>query len=132
MDDRARQASDDAALVIRSALDGDGDAVVGTFDGVVDERGVVGAYDVAWALAGALVGDGLRAGGPWRLDFPDIDDARYDAKWVARFVSAYVNGDRSTGAALFEAALADGWLPDCLLMLAGSTVATIRRRGSAA
>ena len=29
------------------------------------------------------------------LDFPGIDEAPYDARWVARFVSAYVNADRA-------------------------------------
>jgi hypothetical protein len=129
--DRPDEAYDDAALVIRSALAGDGDAVVGTFDSVVDQRGVDAACDVAWCLAATMVGDDL-ARGPWRLEFPDIDGASYDTRWVARFVSAYANEDTSTAAALFNAALADGYLTDCLLMLAGSTVATLRRRGFAA
>lgn len=118
---------DDAALVIRSAFAGDGVAVAGAFDKVVDRGGMDAAYDVAWRLAGALVGDGL-ARGPWRLEFPDIDQAAYDARWVARFISAYANEDESTGFALFSAAIADGRLPECLLMLAGSTAATLRRR----
>ena len=69
-------------------------------------------------------------GGAWTLDFPGIDDARYDKRWVARFVSAYMNGDVPTGEALFGAAIADGQLPDCLLALAGSTVATLRHRAA--
>jgi hypothetical protein len=120
----------DATLVIQSALVGDGDGVVGTFDSVVDRRGMGAAYDVAWHLAGEMVGGGTLHG-PWRLDFPDIDDASYDARWVARFVSAYVNDDASTATALFTVALVDGRLPECLLTLAGSTVATLRRRESA-
>ena len=51
-------------------------------------------------------------------------------RWVARFVSAYMNGDFPTGEALFGAAIADGQLPDCLLALAGSTVATLRHRAA--
>ena len=70
--------------------------------------------------------------GPWRLDFPDIEDANYDTRWVARFVSAYANNDVATGTALFTVALVDGRLNECLKMLAGSTVATLRRRGDAA
>jgi len=66
--------------------------------------------------------------GPWRLDFPDIEHAAYDARWVARFLSAYANADRSTAAALFRAAQVDGKLEACLLMLAGSAVATMKRR----
>lgn len=131
MGDRAGEAYDDAALVIRSALVGDGDAVVGTFDAAVDRGGVPAAYDVACCLAATIVGDRL-ARGPWRLDFPDIDGASYDARWVARFVSAYANEDAPTAAALFNVAMADGNLPDCLLTLAGSTVATLRRRSTAA
>ena len=123
-----QHAIDDAALVLQSALSGDSDAVVGTFDAVVDRSGVVGAYDVAWCLAATMVGQVPR--GAWTLDFPGIDDARYDKRWVARFVSAYVNGDISTGEALFSAAIADGQLPDCLLALAGSTVATLRHRAA--
>ena len=122
-----QHAFDDAALVLQSALSGDSDAVVDTFDAVVDRSGVVGAYDVAWCLAATMVGR-VPSGGAWILDFPGIDDARYDKRWVARFVSAYVNGDFPTGEALFSAAIADGQLPDCLLALAGSTVATLRHR----
>ncbi|BCJ65295.1 hypothetical protein [Polymorphospora rubra] len=122
-----QEALDDAAKVLHLALDGDTDAVVGTLDAVVDRSGVVGAYDVAWCLAASMVGDDLRLG-RWTLEFPDIDEAAYDARWVARFLSAYANGDVSTGEALFGAALADGQLPDCLLTLAGSAVATLRKR----
>lgn len=121
------EAFEDAALVLTSALTGDSDAVAGTFDAVVDRAGVAGAYDVAWCLAATMVGEGVPVGA-WTLDFPGIDEAGYDARWVARFVSAYVNQDASTGAALFGAAIADGQLPDCLLTLAGSTIATLRHR----
>jgi hypothetical protein len=120
-------ALDDAAQVIRLALEGDSDAVAGAFDAVVDRAGVVGAYDVAWCLAATMVGEDVRAG-RWTLDFPGIEEAGYDARWVARFVSAYANSDVSTGEALFGAALEDGQLPECLLTLAGSAVATLRRR----
>lgn len=118
---------DDATAVLCLALDGDGPAVAGTFDKVVHRGGVDAAYTVAWDLAGALVGGGLRCG-PWRLDFPEIEGASYDVRWVARFLSAYVNDDALTGEALFGAAVADGMLHECLLMLAGSTAATLRRR----
>jgi hypothetical protein len=84
---------------------------------------------VAWCLAATMVGHNLPRGS-WTLEFPGIDDARYDKRWVARFVSAYVNGDFPTGEALFNAAIADGQLPDCLLALAGSTVATLRHRAA--
>ncbi|HEU4426963.1 MAG TPA: hypothetical protein VFR67_30900, partial [Pilimelia sp.] len=117
----------DAAQVLHCALTGDTDAVAGTFDAVVDRAGMVGAYDVAWCLAATMVGDDVPAGA-WTLDFPDIEQARYDTRWVARFVSAYANADASTGAALFGAALEDGQLPECLLTLAGSAVATLRHR----
>ena len=106
------------------ALAGNDAAVAGTLDAVVKRDG---AYEMALCLAGALVGDGVRQGA-WRLEFPDIDQAGYDAKWVARFVSAYVNHDQLTGEALIGAALADGRLPECLMTLAGSTAATLRRR----
>ncbi|MEV1288422.1 hypothetical protein [Micromonospora sp. NPDC049679] len=129
MTDVPPEARDDAAQVLHCALAGDSDAVVGTFDAVVDRSGVAGAYDVAWCLAAAMVGDGVPSG-TWTLDFPGIDDARYDARWVARFISAYANCDIPTGEALFGAALADGQLPDCLLTLAGSAVATLRRRAA--
>ena len=127
MEGQRDDAGDDVALVLRSALAGDGDGVVGTFDSVVDRDGVGGAYSVAWQLAAKTVGGGL-ARGPWRLDFPGIDDAEYDTRWVARFLSAYANEDASTAEALFGAAIADGKLPQCLLTLAGSAVATLRRR----
>ena len=130
MSDPGDETHQDAALVLESALAGDGDAVVHTFDSVVDRRGMGAAYDVAWRLAGEMVGENL-ARGPWRLDFPDIDDANYDKRWVARFVSAYANDDASSGTALFTVALVDGRLPECLLTLAGSAVATLRRRGAA-
>jgi hypothetical protein len=118
---------DDAELVLRCALSDDRDAVAGTFDAVVHRSGVTGAYDVAVCLAATMVGDAV-APGRWSLDFPGIDEASYDTRWVARFVSAYVNSDPGTGEALFGAAIADGQLPACLVALAGSTVATLRRR----
>lgn len=127
MTDVPRETLDDANAVLRCALAGDSDAVVGAFDAVVDRAGVAGAYEVAWCLAATMVGDGVPSGA-WTLDFPGIDEAGYDARWVARFVSAYVNADADTGTALFGAALADGRLPDCLLTLAGSAVATLRHR----
>jgi hypothetical protein len=123
------EALDDAAQVLRSALAGDSDGVVGTFDAVVDRSGVAGAYDVAWCIAATMVGDNVPRG-RWTLDFPGIDEAGYDTRWVARFVSAYANSDASTGEALFGAAIADGQLPECLLTLAGSAVATLRRRAA--
>lgn len=125
--DEAQQTLDDATAVLRSALTGDGDAVVGAFDAVVDRAGLAGAYGVAWCLAGTMVGDATPAGS-CALDFPGIEQADYDTRWVARFVSAYANDDADTGEALFGAAMADGLLPDCLLTLAGSTVATLRSR----
>ncbi|MFY1635165.1 hypothetical protein ACN27F_18140 [Solwaraspora sp. WMMB335] len=128
--DGSAEAFDDAAQILRSALAGDNESVVGAFDAVVDRSGVAGAYGVAWCLAAALVGDDVPAGG-WTLDFPGIDEAGYDTRWVARFVSAYANSDNSTGEALFGAALADGQLPECLLTLTGSAVATLRRRRAA-
>jgi hypothetical protein len=117
----------DAAAVLDSALRGDRQAVVGAFDAAVSRAGLRGAYDVACCLAATLVGD-PPAGGFAALDFPDIDRAGYDARWVARFISAVVNADSSTGEALFGAAMADGQLSDCLVTLAGSTVATLRHR----
>ncbi|MFI6227307.1 hypothetical protein CA850_15625 [Micromonospora echinospora] len=124
MTDSPQQTRDDAAAVLHSALAGDGDAVVGTFDAVVDRAGVAGAYGVAWCLAATMVGDDVPAGMA-ALDFPGIDQANYDTRWVARFLSAYANRDPETGEALFGAAIADGLLPDCLLTLAGSAVATL-------
>ena len=130
MDDPGDETFQDAALVLQSALAGDEDAVTHTFDSVVDRRDMSAAYDVAWRLAGEMVGDNL-ARGPWRLDFPDIDDANYDKRWVARFVSAYANEDVPSATALFTVALVDGKLSECLLTLAGSAVATLKRRGAA-
>ena len=121
------EAYDDAETVLRLALHEDAEAVAGTFREVRHRSGMSGVYDVAVCLAAAMVGDGARVGG-WTLEFPDIDQAAYDAKWVARFVSAYVNADRPTGEALVGAALADGQLGECLVSLAGSAVATLRRR----
>ena len=116
----------DATAVLDSALRGDREAVVGAFDAAVHRDGVRGAYDVACALAATLVGDA--PGGAVTLDFPGIEQARYDARWVARFVSAFAAADTPTGQALFGAAMADGQLSECLVTLAGSTVATLRRR----
>lgn len=125
--DVPQQTFDDATAVLHSALAGDCDAVVGTFDAAVDRSGLAGAYGVAWCLAATMVGDGAPPGA-CTLDFPGIDQVGYDTRWVARFVSAYANRDADTGEALFDAAMADGLLPDCLLTLAGSAVATLRSR----
>jgi hypothetical protein len=116
----------DAAQVLRSAFAGDGAGVVGAFDALADRGGVEAACDLAWRLAATMVGNDL-ATGRWTLDFPDIERAAYDARWVARFLSAYANADQSTATALFRAAQVDGKLEQCLLMLAGSAVATMRR-----
>jgi hypothetical protein len=118
---------DDAETILRAALAGDVEAVAGRFDDVVVRSGMDGAYEVAVCLAATLVGDHLQGGGA-ALDFPGIDEAPYDARWVARFVSAYANADRPTGVALFGAAVADGQLPTCMIALTDSTLATIRHR----
>lgn len=118
---------DDAALILDSVLDDDPDGVVNQFDRVRARDGVEGIYSVAVCLAATLVGDQAKPG-MWALDFPDIDQAGYGTRWVARFVSAYVNDDEPTANALFGAAMADGLLSDCLLTLADSTIATLRRR----
>lgn len=118
---------DDAATILRIALGGDADAVAERLECVVQRSGVTGAYDVAICLAATMVGDDLRRGGA-ALEFPGIDSAPYDTRWVARFVSAYVNADRMTGEALFGAAVADGQLPTCMMTLTGSTLETLRRR----
>jgi hypothetical protein len=118
---------DDVTLVLRSALVGDGEGVVDAFDKAAIRGGVGGAYEVAWGLAGATVGDHLEIGA-WRLEFPGIEEATYDKRWVARFLSAYANADECTAEALFGAAIADGKLSQCLMTLAGSAIATLRRR----
>lgn len=123
----AHEVRADADEVLRSAFAGDGDGVIGTFDALVMRGGVDAAYDVAWCLAATMIGDRLIRG-PWRLEFPDIDDATYDTRWVARFLSAYANSDQMTASALFRAAQVDGKLVQCLLTLAGSAVATMRRK----
>lgn len=125
--DQWEAAFQDATEVLERALAGEGDAVAGAFDAVVSSKGMAGVYDVAWCLAATTVGAGLPEGA-WTLDFPDIEQAAYEARWVARFLSAYANSDTSTGTALFRAAEADGHLAECLLTLAGSAAATIRRR----
>jgi hypothetical protein len=118
----------DAELVLRSALAGDSTRVVTTVETLLDEGGYDSAYKVACYLAASTVG--RLATGPWRLDFPDIEQASYDARWVARFLSAYANADPPMATALFSAALADRQLRPCLLTLAGSAVATLRRQRS--
>jgi hypothetical protein len=117
---------DDAALILDSVLDDDLDSVVSQFQKVRLRDGDAGVYSVAVCLAATLVGDAKP--GRWALEFPDIDEAEYGSRWVARFVSAYVNDDEQTASALYSAAQADGVLNDCLLALAGSTIATLRRR----
>lgn len=121
--------SADAGAVLNGALRGDRGAVVEAFDEVVRQHGVRGAYDVAWELAGAVLGQ-LPTESFAALDFPGIEDARYDARWVARFVTAYANDDTPAGEALFGAAMADGQISECLMTLAGSLVATLRKRGA--
>lgn len=125
--DQSAAAAQDAEEVLRQALAGEPDAVAGAFDRVLHQTGPAGAYDVAWRLAATTLGLHLPTGA-WTLDFPDIDQAAYETRWVARFLSAYANADRPTSAALFHAAQADGHLTECLLTLAGSAAATVRRR----
>lgn len=128
-----RDAYDDAQMILGVALAGDHAAVTDGLDDVVNRAGITGAYHVALCLAATMVGDEFLGGafptGGATLEYPGIDEATYDARWVARFVSAYVNADRPTGEALFGAAVADGQVTTCLATLAGSTLATLRRRG---
>ncbi len=121
----------DAQAILDSALRGDRDGVVGRFEAAVNRGGLRSAYDVACCLAATMVGE-PKPPGFASLDYPGIERARYDARWVARFVSAYANADTPTGEALFGAAIADGLLAECLTTLAGSTIATLRQRGGAA
>ena len=127
-----RDAYDDAQMILGVALAGDHTAVTDGLDDVVNRAGITGAYHVALCLAATMVGDEFLAGafptGGATLEYPGIDEATYDARWVARFVSAYVNADRPTGEALFGAAVADGQVTTCLATLAGSTLETLRRR----
>ena len=127
-----RDTYDDAQMILAVALAGDHGAVADGLDDVVSRAGIAGAYHVALCLAATMVGDdflaGAFAGGGAALDYPGIDEASYDARWVARFVSAYVNADRPTGEALFGAAVADGQVGTCMATLAGSTLETLRRR----
>ncbi|MEV0267191.1 MAG: hypothetical protein HOV71_19525 [Hamadaea sp.] len=118
---------EDAALLLDQALAGDRAAAVETVGTVVGDQGISGALGVAWCLAGTITGDG-NPSGLWSLEFPEIDEAQYDARWVARFISAYLNEDEPTAQALVGAAQEDGRLEDCLLTLAGSTVATLHHR----
>ena len=113
--------------MLRSALAGDGDAVVGAFDAVVDRAGLAGAYGVAWCLAATMVGDATPPG-PARSTSPASNrPTTTPAGWPASSART-PTGRADTGEALFGAAMADGLLPDCLLTLAGSTVATLRSR----
>lgn len=124
----ASDAYDDAAMILGLALGGDPVAVADGVDDVVKRAGLPGAYDMAVCLAATMLGDRLRGGGA-SLEFPGIDSASYDTRWVARFVAAYVNADRPTGEALFRAAVVDGQLSTCMATLTGSTLETLRRRG---
>jgi hypothetical protein len=122
-------AYDDTALLLHSAVAGDAEAVAGLFADVFGREDVGHAYKVAVCLAATMIGDQLPGGGA-ALEFPDIDEASYDARWVARFVSAYANADAPTGEALFGAAVADGQLPACMMTLTGTTLATLQHRTS--
>jgi hypothetical protein len=124
---REGDAYDDAAMILGLALGGDPAAVADGFRDVVARSGLSGGYEVAIRLVATLIGEDVPTGGA-ALDFPGIDDASYDARWVARFITAYVNADRATGEALMGAAHADGQLAACIAMLSGSTLETLRRR----
>jgi hypothetical protein len=124
---REGDAYDDAAMILGLALGGDPVAVADGFHDVVARSGLAGGYEVAIRLAATLVGDDFPTGGA-ALDFPGIDEASYDTRWVARFIAAYVNADRATGEALIGAAHADGQLAACIATLSGSTLETLRRR----
>ena len=119
----------DAAALLGLAIAGDADRVAAGVECVVSRSGMSGAYKMAVCLAATLIGDaaGYSLNGA-ALDFPEIDRAPYEKRWVARFVSAYVNADEPTGHALFAAAIADGQLPACMTTLTGSTLATLQNR----
>ena len=119
----------DAAALLGLAIAGDADRVAQGVACVMSRSGMSGAYKMAVCLAATMIGDaaGYALTGA-ALDFPEIDRAPYDKRWVARFVSAYVNADEPTGQALFDAAVADGQLPACMTTLTGSTLATLESR----
>ncbi len=119
----------DAVLAFGAA--GDLDGAMRAIDEIISGYGPWGAYGVAQCLVEEMVaGLPAPAGADerfWTLDFPGIDDASYDLRWAARFISAYVNADDTTGKALYAAAIADGQVRECIGTLVGSTVATTRR-----
>jgi len=119
----------DAAALLGLAIAGDAERVTRGIECVMSRSGMSGAYKMAVCLAATMVGDaaGYSLTGA-ALDFPGIDRAPYDKRWVARFVSAYVNADEPTGQALFDAAAADGLLGECMTTLTGTTLATLQNR----
>ena len=66
MTDSVDEARTDADQVLRSALAGDGAAVVEVFDAAASRGGMPAACEVAWRLAATMVGEPV-ADGPWRL-----------------------------------------------------------------
>ncbi len=119
----------DAAALLGLAIGGDAERVERGVECVMSRSGIGGAYRMAVCLAATMIGDAQGyALSSAALEFPEIDRAPYDKRWVARFISAYVNADQPTGHALFVAAVADGQLPACMTTLTGSTLATLRRR----
>lgn len=116
-----------AAEMLDRAIAGEDDEAAGACRAALGTAGTAGAYDMGWWLASAALGTRVARGG-WRLDFPQVDEAPYETRWVARFLSAYANADIATAAALIRVADADGQLACCLSTLAASAAATLRRR----
>jgi hypothetical protein len=115
--------------VLAAGVAGDLAGAMRSVDEIVAEHGAWGAYDLAGAMVAELVSE-LRPADEdmfWTLDFPGIESASYDVRWVARFISSYVNGEEDMSRALYEAAIAEGEFQSCLGTLVSSTLAVLGR-----
>lgn len=117
----------DTTQILAYAADGHRPtAVAQAVTAVIKRSSPERAYDVALAMVGTMLADQRQR--QCSLDYPGIEQAPYDLRWTAQFVSTYANADAAMTVALFDAAAADGQLVNCLSTLAASTAATIRRR----
>ncbi|MBG6139467.1 hypothetical protein [Longispora fulva] len=120
---------DHVHAVLAAGVVGDLDGAMRSVDEIVAEHGAWAVYDLAGAIVTEMLGDFRQPEDAefWTLDFPGIESAGYDLRWVARFISAHANGEEDTARALYRAAVNDEEIRPCLGALVTSAIATLRR-----
>lgn len=98
------------ATLLSAAMDANGDAVTDVLIEVGQREGSDGIFAICFALADSIrrlafpgleIGDGTLTGGMAVVEKISAGAANGPVLWAARFVAAYINGDKTRCADLF-------------------------------